>query len=234
MSGVMPNQWDELAESLEAFGIGRNEASARYLRRSFFQVKDLWSKQHNAILAMGKIRLVMFGEAPLYGKKESYFYNAAAGATEFFTYKDAEAIVGPLLYSSRVQKNGTRPRKEEMLKSLAKAGVLVVDLMPFALNQFDTVVTYSSIRKESSYLNIFDKCWDPYLLPMLKLVLEHTTPETKFVFRYQVLRNLFERRLIDELGKLGRAVDTIPSIHESRSVNRSELLRIWISSAQHV
>ena len=105
----------------------------KYLRLANRGINHLWDINFRKI---SKVRLVIIGEAPLWGKnEENYIYNPNTNNSQFFYRGDIDKIIG---YEPN--------NKTEFLNILAKLGILIIDVSPYALNGIDTQLTYQHLR----------------------------------------------------------------------------------------
>jgi hypothetical protein len=184
----------------------------------------MWRSAFNAAPS---IRLVLLAEAPMFGPKETYFYNPAAGATGFFSYVDAESIVGKLPATSRII-SGVRPRKVQMIERLTAAGFLVLDLFPYSLKPNFTGMNYRQLCGTPAYNCLFRDTTKLHLIPKLILIKEKIVGVPKFVFRYARVRDDIESDVRDILIQNGLMMNAgaIESIHKGRNVDRERLLKL--------
>ena len=124
--------WDGHKEALRSCERVTGKECA-YLKDAFVATERMWAEQFAKVTT---VRFVLLSEAPLFGSNSRYFYNAATPFGAFFHFRDAEAILGRGFAKERVS-------KEFLLAELARAGFIILDLFPFALNKDDTPsVTY--------------------------------------------------------------------------------------------
>jgi hypothetical protein len=123
--------------------------------------------------------------APQFGTEERYFYNTATPFSSFFYFQDAEAMLGHAFAKDRTG-------KQFLFPELARAGFIILDLFPFALNKDDTPsITYGEMSPRR-YRELFQRTASFYFDRKRDLILQHGSP--LFLFRY--------KRLKDELGDL--------------------------------
>ncbi len=116
--------WDGIEQVLRGSERVTDEECA-YLKKAFLATERMWTEN---FVKVATVRLVMLSEAPLFGSNRRYFYNAATPFGAFFHFRDAEAILGDCFAKERTG-------KEFLLAELARAGFVILDLFPFALNQ---------------------------------------------------------------------------------------------------
>lgn len=78
--------WPHLRESLvllyRHFGKANFlDKDCPYLEKAYKSIEKLWQQQYDSIKT---INYIMLSEAPLFGDKQSYFYNEKAKQTPFF------------------------------------------------------------------------------------------------------------------------------------------------------
>lgn len=155
------------------------------LLEDYAEINNFWRTQMNQF---SEIRLVLLGEAPLFGEKRSYFYNPSIGATAFFGYKHYDGIVGGKFGRlDHKHHRTTTDRKRWLLRKMRDAGIVVLDIFPLPLNK-GTCINYGSLSDEK-YKQLFNATVESYLLPKLQAVQRKGTSSTKFVFRYARLRD---------------------------------------------
>jgi len=227
------NNWSELESTLKDLynQIEKSESfnnDLDYLRTAYYRVETLWK---SVVLDLPLLRMVLLAEAPMFGPEEKYFYNPAAGASEFFTYLDAEALVGELCATSRLI-DGERPRKADMLKRLTRSGFLVLDLFPFAFRPGYTAVDYRKLSNKPLYSQLFQKTSRQHLIPKLSLIKTKIVETTVFVFRYSRVHQALESDVGDILQKCNPRLrlDKIDSIHSGRNINRERLKDLFMQT----
>jgi hypothetical protein len=226
--------WTSLQIMLEEFytkrGLGNEfEADSSYLGEAYQRVEKLW---HSAFNQASCVRFVLLSEAPMWGSKESYFYNPTAGATSFFWYSDAKPLVGEMT-ATNTMKSEVRPRKVQMIERLTAAGFVVLDLFPFSFRPGKTAVNYRQLSGTLGYRQLFGKTVAVHLSPKLELLKKKLAARSRFVFRYarvrddllsEVLPILVDRRLI-------APAETIQSVHKGRNLDRERLAKLFFECA---
>jgi hypothetical protein len=160
-----------------------------YLKGAFVATERMWAANFANVETL---RLVMLSEAPLFGSNSRYFYNAATPFGAFFHFRDAEAILGDGFTRERTS-------KEFLLAELARAGFVILDLFPFALNKDDTPsVTYRkmSVRR---YRQLFQRTASLYFDRKRDLILQRGRP--MFAFRYGTTKRALGDLVNAELAK---------------------------------
>jgi len=180
------------------------------------------SDWHENFARVTHVRLVMLSEAPLFGAGERYFYNPTTPFGAFFHFKDAEVILGPGFANGR---NG----KQFLLPELGRAGFMILDLFPFALNEDDTPsITYRALSA-GRYRRLFERTAPRYFDRKRDLILERGAPT--FLFRYGTL----QRRLGDlvDAELAGRNIPPAQSVGGTNmSLDREKLRRLCQTPAQ--
>ena len=194
------------------------EMDRHYFKHSIMQTELRWGK---AFAQMSEIRFVLLGEAPLFGEKESYFYNPASGATSFFTYKDAEVVCGEVSGSNKLS-GGVRERKLNLISGLTNAGFLILDVYPFCFAPPLTAISYRQIEKKNHLLWLFKNTYLSWLKPKLNKIYA-LNPSVHFGFRYKNTFDNIGQCLDQELNQLGFLNDTTKSYHLGRNLNRNKL-----------
>src|SRR5882757_4731973 len=173
--------WDGLEQVLRGYAHVTDEECA-YIKKSFVATERMWVEN---LAKVATVRLVMLSEAPQFGPHKRYFYNTATPFSSFFYFQDAEAILGHDFAKGRTG-------KQFLFPELARAGFIILDLFPFALNKDDTPsITYGEMSPRR-YRELFQRTASSYFDRKRDLILQHGSP--LFLFRY--------KRLKDELGAL--------------------------------
>jgi hypothetical protein len=185
---LVDSDWDWLEEVLR--GCERVTAGeCAYLKSAFGATERMWAENFAKVAT---VRLVLLSEAPLFGSNRRYFYNAATPFGAFFHFGDAEAILG---YGFAKERTG----KEFLLAELARAGFMILDLFPFALNKDDTPsITYRNMSA-SRYRQLFQRTASLYFDRKRDLILERGRP--LFMFRYEATRRALGDLVNAELAK---------------------------------
>lgn len=178
---------NEIREGLESFysdrGLAFGELNTLIL--DYAAIDKFWQKQFEQI---EDVRLVLLGEAPLFGQKQSYFYNPAIGATVFFGYKHYSDIAGDRFGLWKENRNATVLEKKcWLLSKMRDAGIIVLDMFPLPLNK-NTLFNYASLS-DHDYKSLFQTTIQHHLVPKLNQLKSKSLPNTQFVFRYARLRN---------------------------------------------
>jgi hypothetical protein len=213
MKNEVTDNWNGLEQVLKNCAPNLSILECKYLKNAFFRTEQLWCENFAQVK---KVRLVMLSEAPLFGDDERYFYNPTTRFGAFFHFNDAEAILGEG-FGNGMNFNCLEEKKQFLLRELAKAGFVVLDLFPFALNKSDTSISYTNLTTRE-YQRLFREAIPMYFRRKLDLFLERDSP--KFVFRYRRLQ-----RNIGELELAGLKMAPAHSVHgKNMSLNR-EMLR---------
>ena len=162
-----------------------------YLKGAFAATERMWAENFAKVATA---RFVLLSEAPLFGSNRRYFYNPATPFGAFFHFRDAEAILGDGFARERTG-------KEFLLTGLARAGFMILDLFPFALNGEDTpIVTYRKMSV-SSYRQLFQRTASLYFDRKRDVILERGRPV--FMFRYGATKHALGDLVDAELAKRG-------------------------------
>jgi hypothetical protein len=216
---MMDADWDGLEQVLRGCARVTDEECA-YLKKAFVATERMWAEN---VAKVATVRLVMLSEAPQFGTDERYFYNTATPFGSFFYFQDAEAILG------RGFAKGPKD-KRFLLPELARAGFIILDLFPFALNTDDTPsITY---RKMSArrYRELFWRTASSYFDRKRDLVLQLGNP--LFLFRYGTMKDRLGALVDAELAK--RNIGPTPSVGGTNMSLDREKLRQMCHAAQIV
>ena len=174
-------------------GFDLSENEKVYLIEAYTGINNFWRSHAD------QAKLIILGEAPLWGNNQKYIYNPAIGCSDFFQRKD----LSPLL-NSEIPKD-----KPEFLKKLDELGIVILDVSPFALNSIDTQLTYPKLTPQE-YEQIIGDGWEWHLRPKFELLLEENT---NLVFRYARVQRVAETILMSYLNKdFKLKIKTIPAI----------------------
>ena len=88
--GQLTNSIKALDSIYENRGLHLNK-DLDYLINAYHEIHSLWIENLKRI---DEVKLVVLGEAPLWGAKKSYIYNPDTKNTQFFHRKDLEPILG--------------------------------------------------------------------------------------------------------------------------------------------
>ena len=184
---VMDTDWDGLEQVLRGYARVTDEECA-YLKRAFMATERMWAEN---LAKVATVRLVMLAEAPQFGCGERYFYNIATPFSSFFYFQDAEAILGRDFAKGRAD-------KRFLLQELARAGFIILDLFPFALNKDDTPsITYKMSARR--YQELFQRTASFYFDRKRDSILQLGSP--LFLFRYGTMKHRLGGLVDAELAK---------------------------------
>jgi hypothetical protein len=162
---MLEADWDKLEQVLRGCA-PVNTKECAYLKCAFMETERMWEENFAQVTT---VRLVMLSEAPLFGADQRYFYNPCTPFGGFFYFRDAEAILGCDFAKGR-------RCKKFLLPALARAGFIILDLFPFALNKCDTPsITYGRMRA-SLYRDLFRHTARFYFDKKRDRILEHGNP----------------------------------------------------------
>jgi hypothetical protein len=213
-AGVMETDWDALEQALRGCE-PVTDAECAYLKKAFVATERMWAEN---VSKVAEVRFVMLAESPQFGAGERYFYNTATPFSSFFHFDDAESILG------RGFANG-RTDKQFLLAELARAGFVILDIFPFALNQDDTPsVKYEELRRRPRrYRELFQRTASLYFDKKRDLILQHGSP--LFLFRYGHMKRTLGAFVDAELAK--RNIGATPSIgSKNMPLDRGKLRQI--------
>jgi hypothetical protein len=208
----MGADWEGLEQVLRDCASVSDEECA-YLKKAFVATERMWAENLGKVAT---VRLVMLGEASQFGLNERYFYNSATPFSSFFYFQDAEAILGRDFAKGRTG-------KRFLLPELARAGFIILDLFPFALNDCDTPsITYKMSARR--YQELFQRTAPLYFDTKRDLVLDLGAP--LFLFRYGRMKRRLGGLVDAELEK--RNISPTRSVGGTNmSLDRERLRQIW-------
>ena len=188
----MPGDWEALSKLIysmysELEILERFDADNAYLISAYEFTERLWLKQFEK---MPTVYCVILSEAPLFGSNKTYIYNSASAPTSFFFFNDLWAINSGFS-SATGHFRSVLERKEYMMETMTKNGVLIMDIFPFAFNPQNTAIDYNSISK-TQYFRLLKESFPYYLLPKLQMIRGKNRVNPTFVYRY--------KRLLEQTG----------------------------------
>jgi hypothetical protein len=180
--------WEALEQALRGCERVTGEECV-YLKNAFVATEQMWAENFAKVAT---VRFVLLSEAPLFGANKRYFYNAATPFGAFFHFRDAEAILGHGFAKGRTG-------KEFLRAELARAGFVILDLFPFALNKDDTPsVTYRKMSV-NRYRQLFQRTASLYFDRKRDVIVQRGRP--LFMFRYEATRRALGDLVNAELAK---------------------------------
>ncbi len=180
------SDWSKLKEPIRDLLLKRamydvlDEAEA-YLEEAYHFTESLWARELEKIAS---IRLVLLSEAPLYGVEKSYIYNPTTPMTAFFHFNDLQALVPGVC--SETLPTSVQAKKLLMIELLRERGVIVLDVLPYALNKVSTRIGYRELRK-SEYVDLLARSIPDFLEPKLAAIREKQQLSPTFAYRYRKL-----------------------------------------------
>jgi hypothetical protein len=181
--------WDALEDVLRGCAPVTDQ-ECDYLKNAFVATERMWAQNFAGVTT---VRIVLLSEAPQFGTGERYFYNSDTKYSSFFYYQDAEAALG-----RKFGKN--RTGKRFVLADLARAGFIILDVFPFALNKDDTP-SIRFDRQSLRYRELFQRTAPLYFNKKCDLILESSKP--LFLIRYGGMQNSLGDLVDAELAKRG-------------------------------
>ena len=144
-----------------------------YLRDAYLETERIWAEEVKKISAP---RIVLLGEAPLFGKLGNYIYNPETPPSAFLRPSDFAG------YSAA----GTRANKNELLSLMRQSGMVVIDAFPFALNTSDTLtLNFDSMRRTSKiYQKLLNQVFEAHVLSKISMLNEDLL-KLKVLVRYR-------------------------------------------------
>lgn len=171
-----------------------NTSELEYLENSYHEIEALWLSETKNV----KPSLIIIGEAPLFGSKKSYIYSRESPQTSFLFHSAIEDID---------TKNSS---KESLLNALAKFRILILDLMPYALNEESTPKFNFNNIDNKSRTALAQHSYELHFTPKIKL-LKKENSNIKIVARYNRIRdtiNTLSNTPIDSISMRGGMINT--------------------------
>jgi hypothetical protein len=136
------DDWESLQEVLLAqASLCWSKGELLYLRDSFYNIEMMWQAALNEI---ADPKFIILGEAPLYGETGSYIYSKKAQPTSFLRPTDFPHF--------KPQENENN--KSNLLSLMRDAGIIVIDLFPYALNEHSTPTLNYKIAQKTSFYSV--------------------------------------------------------------------------------
>ncbi len=172
-----------------------------YLENAFVTCERLWSQQ---VARVTQPKLVVIGEAPLFGDKKSYVYSPATPQSSFLYASDFPE--GKITGS-----HGPLQNKQILLDRMAMHGVVIVDAFPYALNPVSTPSLHFRNMSPDLYARLLERVFHDFTAVKLREV-----GSTKFAVRYARTYDSISKVLASEgfesplvIGKQGGGVDRV-------------------------
>jgi hypothetical protein len=158
-----------------------------YLKKALKKMEVFW---HENLKKIEKINLIIICESPLWGENEKYFYNPETPHSQFIYCNDFN-------FDNNI--DFTIKTKEELINHCNKLGILIIDVSPFALNDY-TEINYGKL-KSSDYKKIIVNSLEYYFYKKIDYLINQTdiqiNSRLKIVYRYKrvqkALSKLIER-----------------------------------------
>lgn len=173
MMKKISDDWDRLREVLLiSTSLSWSDRELVYLQNAFFDVEDKWQA---ALDKIEQPRFILLGEAPLYGKDCSYIYSGHTQPTAFLRPTDF-----PKFVEQKVNND-----KAYMLDAMRDFGIIVIDLFPYALNEYDTpTMNYKKIQNKPVYSRLLINSFENFTkMKILKVMSQ--SPDATVLIRYK-------------------------------------------------
>lgn len=172
-----------------------------YLSKAYLEIESIWKLHYDQI---DQINYVMLSEAPLWGSNRKYIYNPDINNSQFFYRSDLEYVLDDMI-----------PNKTEFITQMNKMGLIILDISPFPLNQFDTHINYRSISK-SDYMRLLYDTLPLFFAAKLDLIAKKKSKSIKFFYRYARVKKAFEDLISEAIVKK----DLVASSNEIKDVSQ--------------
>ena len=158
-----------------------------YIEKSYKTIEKIWNKQYNKVKA---INYIMISEAPLFGEKQSYFYNENASQSQFFYLSDAKVLT-----------NNQVNTKRDLIETFNDLGIIILDVFPFPFNS-NTAVSYNSLNK-NEMKTLMNLTYKNHLEQKLQTIAQKVNSTTKLFYRYKRVKNSINDFIAPEFAKYG-------------------------------
>ena len=158
-----------------------------YIEKSYKTIEKIWNEQYNKVKA---INYIMISEAPLFGEKQSYFYNENASQSQFFYLSDAKVLT-----------NNQINTKRDLIETFNDLGIIILDVFPFPFNS-NTAVSYNSLNK-NEMKTLMNLTYKNHLEQKLQTIAQKVNSTTKLFYRYKRVKNSINDFIAPEFAKYG-------------------------------
>ena len=158
-----------------------------YIEKSYKTIEKIWNEQYNKVKA---INYIMISEAPLFGEKQSYFYNENASQSQFFYLSDAKVLT-----------NNQINTKQDLIETFNNLGIIILDVFPFPFNS-NTAVSYNSLNK-NEMKTLMNLTYKNHLEHKLQAIAQKVNATTKLFYRYKRVKNIINDFIASEFAKYG-------------------------------
>jgi hypothetical protein len=152
------------------------DVDKEYLQSAYEEIESLWNKQYERAKF---INYVMVSEAPKWGEKRNYIYNTKSINTQFFYLSDLEAVLKKKI-----------PNKEIFIEELTQIGLIVLDVLPFALNKKITKLNYDQFSR-MEYGQLIESTSKFHLDKKIGMIQKRTSNPNVF-YRYRYVQDVFD------------------------------------------
>lgn len=143
-----------------------------YLERAFWETEGLWKRWAAKVFPP---KAIILGEAPLWGEKKSYILSSQGRPTAFLWPSD---------FPPENEKSGLRS-KRALLELLGQYSILVIDLLPYALNEKSTPsMDYRRLKNTQAYTHLLHTSFKNYSQPRIETALGGN-PNVRVLVRYK-------------------------------------------------
>tara|TARA_R110002096_G_scaffold10030_1_gene38981 strand:- start:262 stop:690 length:429 start_codon:yes stop_codon:yes gene_type:complete len=123
----------------------------------------------------------------------------------------------------------TVEKKKYMIETMAKNGLLILDIFPYALKKDCTKISYRSLSKKE-YSELLTATIPFYLQRKLVKISKAASSNLKFAYRYKVLKTNTEEQILNQISKEGMLTsgNSIPCINGSNMpLSREKLSNLF-------
>ena len=211
---IYEDQWKELDKILQKWYIEKNLfdlyiKDKEYIHSAYNEIELLWDKQYTNVHS---INYVMISEAPLWGDKKNYIYNPISKNTQFFYRKDLEAIL-----------NKPIPNKEIFIEELNQLGLIILDVLPFALSEAKTNLNYNMLSK-NDYIQLIELTSPFHLNKKDSLIQKKKKGSIIYFYRYEKTKKDYEEIIESKLVVRNHNLPVISQI--GGGIDRKKLISL--------
>ena len=168
------DNWNNYQDALEQLTQKKwTEQELRYLQGAYLTTEPMWFEE---VMKISAPRIVLLGEAPLFGKQKKYIYNSQIPPTAFLRPSDFASFPA----------DGARSNKCDLLRLMHESGIVVIDAFPFALNTSDTLTLNFRVMKRSSkiYQKLLSHVFEAHVASKISM-LNKDMRKLKILVRYR-------------------------------------------------
>jgi len=192
-----------------------------YLKAAY-EKTEAWYK--DALNRLDTVRLVIFGEAPLFGPDCNYIYNPQTPLSSFLWLEDLTQLC-----SEQQTVESTKDKKLRTLELMSHLGILIVDTQPYALNKKDVGLSYPNLTTKEQK-NLLDQSMPYFLEKKLTEIKNRQSHIPNFVYRYKSTDRMLGKQIAPTTQKIFKREVSVSCIGGSNMpLDRAKLKQYYHS-----